>query len=415
MTFVCDVCGSTLSTERILKIHKETTKRCLKLQQKSENSTETTVVISPSLEMKPCFRRIDCQLCSKNILKCKYKSHLSSCKGFDEEKHVLTKGVVCSKESGEPIVSKTLVVASTRKMEEIKILEEELLKKDKVIEKKDQIIEKHIEEKFKIMENIIKTLEKKAFEPKTINKTMNNNKTMNIVKQYVTQPLDLNEEKCKETVRDKLELKHIKDGERGIANLVIDELIRDKKNRKIYIVCCTKKSNDLKYMDAAGDIVTDEGGMTFLKMITEGVMPDVNLKISDLLSRMNEEDREKFEKSYNTHIALGYVFTTHIANRSRIDKSGGLNPLREFEGDTKVKTEAEAKFTSKKMKDEKADRRKLAKLEEKYAAEEAEKAVEEREEGKYEREEREKSEKREAKLKAKQDKNEKKRRNVKLN
>lgn len=95
MTFVCDVCDSILASDRNLKIHKETAKKCIRLQIK--NGIDIDSEIALKLKEYDANRsrdtdRIECELCSSNILKSSYKSHLASfCRKFDEKKHTYSK------------------------------------------------------------------------------------------------------------------------------------------------------------------------------------------------------------------------------------------------------------------------------------------------------------------------------------
>lgn len=361
--YTCEFCGSVLSTEKTLKIHKETAKKCLSLRVVPVDEKET---VCQSLQpIRLSNDRIDCQMCSKNVAKNQYKKHISRCKFFNEEKHVYKTGIVREKSTGEIVRRRDIMEITVEEYNRLKLKEVELdtLKLELDEYKTNHLInlQNIILEQKRELDRRTKTLEKKAFEPRNINYGV-------VMQQYLSKPIDLEGKGYKEIIDKKLSLNHVKRGEEGIADFVLDELLRDKETKEIYMVCCDEKKT-LKYMKTDGVMVTDKGGKFFLQTMKKTLVPDVNLKISDLIDALPEEEKEKFHKFYSKFIVLGYAFSEHIATRTYISKTGGINPFRD-QSEIKTITDAEAKFATKKVKNDKKDRKKLREMEEKFAEDE---------------------------------------------
>jgi hypothetical protein len=183
MSNVCDICGSSLSSAQTLKIHKKTAKKCLRLQENGK-------------ELKLVSERVDCELCTLNILKSKYKRHLMTCKRFDPTRHTYQNGkVVIVEPHDQPSDQDDEKVQKLK--DDLSKKNEELLKqKDELLKQKDSEIA-YLKEELKQVRNefkeYIKNLEKKAFEPKTVNNTYNKSQTL--IEQYVKKPLISNKEK----------------------------------------------------------------------------------------------------------------------------------------------------------------------------------------------------------------------------
>lgn len=366
MSYLCEICGSSLSSLQILKTHKKTAKKCLKLQIVLQNTISRIEPIIPSrskVEPQTKPLKIHCQLCSTIVNKYKYKKHLSICKKFDESKYDYKRGMIIEKNSGSPLEMRFCLDLLT----ENKLLKETIIDQQEIIGKTR---EKSLEEKIKALENALieknkeldrrtKLLEKKAFEPKNVN--------YGIVQQYLSKPIDLEGIKYKEIVNEKLKLSHVKEGEAGMANFVLDEVVRDKETKEIYIVCCDEKKT-LKYVKTDGVMVTDKGGKFFLQTMKNKLIPFVNTRITDLVDALPEEEKEEHLKLYGSLVVLGYAFSEHIAARTYINRDDGINPFRD-QSEIKMITDAEAKFATKKMKNDRKDRRELVKMEKKDAEE----------------------------------------------
>ena len=194
MSHICDTCGSLLSSQKSLKIHKETAKKCLRMK---ENTA--LIVVKPNVKEG---NRIDCRLCMANIVKSTYKCHLlKHCRNFDEKKHIYENGIVSEIDN--------LLVENNRLKNAIVVQEENATKsREKLLEEQInrlnlEIVKQNIEIKI-LKETIIKkdeeldrrtrVLEKKAFESKSVNNNYG------IIQHYLSKPIDL-EGECEEIWR----------------------------------------------------------------------------------------------------------------------------------------------------------------------------------------------------------------------
>lgn len=351
MTNVCDICGAVLATKRNLKIHKETAKKCLRFRTiSSENKTAMTISSPDHPE-----NRIDCRLCLTNVLRTTYRRHLLNyCKNFDEKKHEYTNDGILYKntEIDDVLIENRSLKETITQQQDIIIKFRENILEDEIRKHKLEIalLKETIIKKDEELSRYAKVLEKKAFEPKNVN-------NYGIIQHYLSKPIDLEGIKYKEIVNEKLELSHIKDGEVGMANFVIDQVIRDKETKEVYMVCCDEKKT-LKYVKTDGVTVTDRGGKFFLQTMKKKLIPFVNKRITDLVEALPEEEKDEYLKLYGKLVVLGYAFSEHIATRTYINKDGGINPFRD-QCEIKVITDAEAKMATKRMKDDRKDRRKM--------------------------------------------------------
>lgn len=382
MSHPCDICGSILSSVQTLKTHRKTAKKCLRLQTDASSAEGPEVESSMIVKPKNTCERIDCQLCHINILKYKYKRHLGTCKNFDHGRHEFKNGVVWSKTGDGLLELKTSAQISEENrtlkqtIDDLKqtidglkqTIDEQrttIIKfREKALEIENKFLKETLSEQKQELDRRTKVLEKKISEP---TKSVNNN--YGVVQHYLSKPIDLEGKGYRDIVNKKLELSHIKAGEVGIANFVLDELIRDKETKEIYMVCCDEKKT-LKYMKTDGVMVTDKGGKFFLQTMKKKLIPFVNMRITDLVDALPEEEKEKYHKLYGKIVVLGYAFSEHVAARTYVNKDGGVNPFRD-QCEIKVITDTETKMATKRMKDDRKDRRKMVEMEEKDAEEES--------------------------------------------
>ena len=350
MSNICDICGSSLSSAQTLKIHKKTAKKCLRLQ---ENGGELKLV----------SERVDCQLCTLNILKSKYKRHLMTCKMFDIARHTYQNGRVIivepdgeSSDQDEEKVQK-LKDDLSKKNEELLKQKDDLSKKnEEILKQKDELLKQkdseiaYLKEELKQSKDELKrymsTLEKKAFEPKTVNNTYNKSQTL--VEQYVKKPLVSDREKFEEAVQTGLKISHIKGGEIGIADFFLDEVARDKATGDLHMICCNKRTGVFYYMDEKEKIISDSGGALLLSNLNTNLVPLLGTKITDLSKNIPDEtDRKEFKRVYGNVNPLGTAFTNHTRDRIYVSKIGAASSIREPCGDKKIRSSAASTTQSK--------------------------------------------------------------------
>lgn len=320
MSFSCDICNSVLSSAKGLDIHKKTAKKCLQLQVKSSDDE----IVAAQSHTDP-LDRISCQMCSTSITKSNYRRHLTKyCKIFDPSKYEYFKGAIVERKTPE---------ADSYMISEIKTLRETAAAQQKIItDQKDAEIKSLKLELLEQKKNDryikhIKTMEKKVMESKNRRSFKSFDGVVSfkaLVKRYVTNPLDISTETCEKVVKDKLSLKHIKDGESGIVNFFLDQLIRDK-NGNVHIVCFTRTNKILKYMNENGDMVSDTNGIVLLHNLNKNLMPFI---VSGALGSASEE------KGVPTKLTKAFIAALVV--RIFVSKDGGKNPLRDPIGEIEI-------------------------------------------------------------------------------
>ena len=124
----------------------------------------------------------------------------------------------------------------------------------------------------------------------TINNINNSNKILNIG------CLDLNStEKIKTILDDKFDHNYIIDGQKGVAQFVVDHYLKDDDGKLKYV--CTDPSRQIfKYKDDLGDIQKDVKAKKLTKTLIDGGLKEKNNIISEFWWTTNEgkTDKDKF-------------------------------------------------------------------------------------------------------------------------
>ena len=365
MAYICDICGSSLSSKTTLKTHKETTKRCLLLRKQipntktvEENKDEQEV--QDVLPEKKHADRLDCQLCDLNVLRYKYKNHLKACKKYDPEKFVYQKHVVFERIGDKLIPYRKRIEISMDEYNEMKekiskheekiVIEETALLRQKDLE--IAFLKEELKQSKDELKRYMNTLEKKAFEPRTVNNQTSYYKPKTIIEKYITKKLPHNTEKYKEAVENKLKIKHIKEGEIGLANFYLDEVVRDKETDKVDMICCNKREKVLQYMDEKDNLISDPGGALLLSNLNTNLVPLIDKKVQDFGENIQDKKEQKdFKYIYGSKNTLGATFSEHVANRVFVNKLGAESALRPSYGKQNIKTASGARLQSKKTKD----------------------------------------------------------------
>jgi len=230
----CEICKASFKTVSSLNKHKRNAKYCMKIKENSVNEKE------------------ECEYCGKSMLKKSLKPHYLVCKIFLHYKN------------NEDII--------------------------KVLEEKNKALEMEIV-KLKTENNIYKEdsarFKKLAEQPKTQN--INNTKILNI------SSLQLDKDKIKQVLDDKFDTNYICDGQKGLANFTLNNLLKDDKGQLTYV--CTDPSRQIfKYKDSLGDIQKDVKAKKLTNMLVEsGIKDTVNrVSIDSWTNDDGSQDTEKF-------------------------------------------------------------------------------------------------------------------------
>ena len=217
-SLICQFCKTEFTNLYNMNNHQKKAKYCLLIQGKA------------NIEKK----KVDfkCEYCNKNI----------SSK-YNLEKHFK----ICThkKEKDE-------------NMQELKEKEKKIQEQENLFIKLKSRIEQLEEQNLNYKEQV-KDLQNKLDRP-TINNT-----TLNIVSH-----MDFNDiDKIKNTIENRLNINHVVDGQKGLANFVKDNLLTDDSGNLLYV--CTDPSRHIfKYKDSSGEVKKDVEAKKLTSYILEG-------------------------------------------------------------------------------------------------------------------------------------------------
>jgi Skp family chaperone for outer membrane proteins len=235
----CQYCKKTFSSKSSLNNHRKTAKYCLKLQ---DSNMEIV--------------NFNCEYCDKSFTtKQPLSTHLTICKEKKfQEKHKELQGELQEKLSKK---DKELQEKLSKKDKE---LQEKLSKKDKELQEKDILIaELRVELRtYKDDHEFIKRMAEKP-------KTVTNNNTLNI-----TTSIDFNDlDKVKNVIENKLDIKDVIDGQKGLARFVKNNLLTDD-NGSLNYKCSDSSRCMFKYKDISGEIKKDLEAKKLTEYILNG-------------------------------------------------------------------------------------------------------------------------------------------------
>ena len=219
----CQYCKKTFSSKSSLNNHQKTAKYCLKLQ---DSNMEIV--------------NFKCEYCDKYFT---IKQHLSN--------HLLA----CKEKKDKELQEKL-----SKKDKELQEKDKELQKKDKELQEKDILIaELRVELRtYKDDHEFIKRMAEKP-------KTVTNNNTLNI-----TTSIDFNDlDKVKNVIENKLDIKDVIDGQKGLARFVKNNLLTDD-NGSLNYKCSDSSRCMFKYKDISGEIKKDLEAKKLTEYILNG-------------------------------------------------------------------------------------------------------------------------------------------------
>jgi len=252
--FKCEYCNKVLSSKQYLKEHN---KKCEKVQEKVEIIFKCDYcfkVLSSKqnlgIHVKKCEKVkekveiiFNCEYCNKGLSsKQMLKNHKNICNIKKQKEDIELKQL---KEKLE--INKILEKELKNKLE---MSEKELKEKEKIIIKIKTQNENYKEqnlsykEQVKDLQDKLDKIANKAIDKPTNSTTHN---TLNF-----KSSIDFNDiDKIKNVIQNSLNINHIVDGQKGIANFVKDTLLTDDTGQLLYI--CTDPSRYVfKYKDSTG-------------------------------------------------------------------------------------------------------------------------------------------------------------------
>lgn len=226
--FICTYCNKILSTKSSLNLHIKTAKYCIKIQEENKVKTEKQI-----FECEDCLKKFS----TKQNLNIHYKN----CKKLEQ------KSIIGEKD--KKIIKLELTLQNVEKQKEDY---KERLEKQK----------EDYKEQIKELQDKLERIASKAIEKPT---TTNNLNTLNIAS-----IIDFNNvDKVKDLIENKLNINHVVDGQKGLANFVKDNLLTDDAGKLLYI--CTDPSRHIfKYKDSSGEVKKDIEAKKLTNYILEG-------------------------------------------------------------------------------------------------------------------------------------------------
>ena len=248
----CQYCNKIYSSKSSLNNHQKTAKFCVKLQ----NNIDTNI-------------NFQCQYCEK-VFTTKYNlsNHINICK---KQKEDIKQKEDCKEQLQ---IQKEKYKQQLRKQKEE--YKEDLLKQKE--DYKEQLEKKDLQ--IKELQDKLERIANKAIEKPT---TTNNLNTLNIAS-----IIDFNNvDKVKDLIENKLNINHVVDGQKGLANFVKDNLLTDDTGKLLYI--CTDPSRHIfKYKDSTGEVKKDVEAKKLTNYILEG---GIRTKSSDIGNDWCKDDK----------------------------------------------------------------------------------------------------------------------------
>ena len=274
----CEFCNSTLSSKYILKTHLQTNKSCLELRHKElkTNFLCNGCNIYTLDKNKLKNHQEKCKLYQNSLIKEKYENELKEKEQKLKEQKL--------KENKEQL--KELQEQYEQKLKEQKLQYEEQLKQlqeqyeqklqeqyeKKQNEYKQQIKEIQIKYEEKIEEKTQQLIEKmerlveKAIDKPTISNTTIKNYFSNT--QYIE---DINQIDLKKKLYSSLTEYHYMHGQKGIAIVCTEEIIKKTKDKKPIMICTDINRRNYKHTDKNGNIKTDHQARNFIEKVSKPI------------------------------------------------------------------------------------------------------------------------------------------------
>jgi len=275
----CEYCKLVLKSKYNLKAHLSNNKACLKLR---------------GLEMTSKFTCKDCNLSFMGNVS--LTSHLEICKKKELSKH--------NEEQEKLIKEQELKLKDQKKLikEQDKIIkEQEIQHKKEILEMKDHNdkIIKNLQEQ---LDKMFSTIEKLIDKPTgTTNVTMTTNNVRNIYsdKYFLDK---LTPEEVKKKCQNYLTEQVFFNGQKGIAQLCTDHIIKTKDN-KVLLTCSDVSRKKFKYIDENGNLKEDYEARTFTDKVFDPIKKASQVVYENILSDIKDE-QEREEIDYNRKSVL---------------------------------------------------------------------------------------------------------------
>ena len=282
--FKCDNCEKILSTKQNLEIHK---KKC-------------EIIL---IEEEEVFK---CEYCNKILsTKRNLDTHLSSCVE-KKDQEIIEKDNEIEIRDKEIIEKDKIIIKINIQLENF--IEQEKVHKDQIekqeelykeqLEKQEELYKEQLEkqeEQIKDLQNKLEKLASKAIErPTTVTNTTTNN-NLNITSSLDFDNLDI----IRDAIQNRLNVNHVVDGQKGLAQFVVDTILTDEDGKLLYV--CTDPSRQIfKYKNGAGEIMKDIEARKLTNYMVDAGIKKKSVEIAaDWYKEDDDVDVTKYEIMIN--------------------------------------------------------------------------------------------------------------------
>jgi cell division protein ZapA (FtsZ GTPase activity inhibitor) len=270
----CEHCNTTFKTKSALNSHINKAKYCLLIRKKNEQS-ETVSEKEKVFKCKHCKKILSSKQSLKNHMNCCYEKKDGEFKELRER---------TDREFKE------LKERTDREFKELKEqTEKKLFEKDKVLIKvntqleslKEQLEkqEENYREQIKDLQDKLDRIANKAIDRPTT--TVTNTNTTNNNNLNIMTPIDFdNYEILKDAIDTKLNANHIVDGQRGLAQFLVDAILKDSEGNLKYK--CTDSSRGIfKFLNSEGEIHKDVDAKKLISYVVNGGIKGKSVEIAN--------------------------------------------------------------------------------------------------------------------------------------
>jgi hypothetical protein len=309
----CEHCNSEFKTISSLNLHKKTAKYCLKKQKSSSNEVCSLNNTVESI----------CKFCEKSFSINYIKTHVLTCNSYLEYR---------IKELENQLLDKDLEIKNL-------VIDKDLEIKNLVIEKdleiKNLVIEKDLEIK-KLHEENIKLLTENSFlkedrvedrqHIKEMNKnpiTVNTNNISNSNNSSNSNNIHVNSviediSKIEETLEN-LNINHVINGQKGIANFAYKYLCTDENNNKTYL--CTDPSRGFfKFINENNAVIKDISAKTLVRNLCRAglVLKVNNIAHSSYTDENGIIDKNKFDVIFPKTVEINEIESNNTTFKNEL-------------------------------------------------------------------------------------------------
>ena len=290
----CEHCKLVLKSKYNLKAHLSNNKSCLKIR---------------GLEMESKFTCKDCNLSFINNVSLNTHFEICKRKELNKDKNSLIKEQELKLKDQNALIKEQELKLKDQnaliKEQELKLKDQNALIKEQELKLKEQEIQhkKEILEMKTQLDKMFSTIEKLIDKPTstTTNVTMTTNNVRNIYSdKYFLDKLTPEEikKKCENYLTEQVFFS----GQKGIAQLCTDHIIKTKDN-KVLLTCSDVSRKKFKYMDENGNLKEDYEARTFTDKVFEPIKKASQVVYENILSDIKDE-QEREEIDYNRKSVL---------------------------------------------------------------------------------------------------------------